>query len=114
MHDENQAKSKAWYYDGKSREIKPTFTGCGMLVYSEYLAVGYFKDRQAEGRCVSFQVNIDAETAEREREMRLTLTELNVENGWMITESRSQGWLNECRMIVGFILPFLWREACLT
>ncbi len=86
-HRGSKEKSHAWYYDGESRELKPTLTGKGILVDGDYLAVGNFEDGQAEGRCVSISTRlINDETPEWKRaptgieDIRVSVDELTVKN----------------------------------
>ena len=82
LHEGSGIKNYTWYYDGKSQELKSSLTGYGILVDSDTLAVGYFKDGQVEGECVSLNAgrSID-ESTQRKIETYVSLTELNVENG---------------------------------
>ena len=87
-HDGREEKVNAWYYDGESRELKPELTGYGILVDDNHLAVGYFKDGQVEGRCISFGVRIINDEATEWKatptgieNTMVGVTELNVENG---------------------------------
>ncbi len=86
-HRGSKEKSHAWYYDGESRELKPTLTGKGILVDRDFLAVGNFEDGQAEGRCVSISTRlINDETPEWKRaptgieDIRVSVDELTVKN----------------------------------
>lgn len=82
LHEGSGIKNGAWYYAGKSRELKSSLTGYGILVDSDTLAVGYFKDGQVEGECVSLSADLSMdESTQRKIKTYVSLTELNVENG---------------------------------
>ena len=83
-----------WYYDGKSSDLKETYTGYGILTNGQDFAVGQFEDGQAVGKIVFIRASILKGELSWKNLNRIglddttvNLSEVNVENGMLVGEA---------------------------